>query len=166
MARRRPTAVRRQTAWDIFQPGAQSQAAAGATLYPLGFAPNFEGLTLIRLRGELVISAVLTAASDSADVAVGLIMVSDEAFAAGVASIPSPLTDGDDDWLWHQFCSVTSRFGAAAGEGVEFRFPIDNKAMRKLPPGKTVCAVIEMNNLVGAVTIDTLLNMRTLFKLP
>ncbi len=155
----------RQVAWDLMNFGQETLTIDGSLLYG-GFVATVEGLTIIRLRGEVVIDALLGTAGDSAEIAIGMIVVSDEAFAAGAASIPSPITDADDDWMFHQWCSVGSRLVGAAGQGSSYRFQVDNKSMRKLPVGKTVVCVAEMASEVGVVSADLSLNLRALLKLP
>ncbi len=157
---------KRQTEWDSLPFREIASSAVGSTLYSFGFVPVVSGLTIIRLRGELIVSSLMNAATDAMQLATGIIMVSDEAFAAGVASIPSPVTDEDDDWMWHQWHSVQSGTLGAPGQGTEYRFIIDNKAMRKFPTGKTICAVTEVIVEAGTVVVDTILNIRALIKLP
>ncbi len=63
------------------------------------------------------------------------------AIAAGVASLPDPITEIDDD-VWFLFQGLASgfEFGDATGfsspAGVGFE--IDSKAMRKLPDGRSI----------------------------
>ncbi len=159
-------AHKRQTEWVLGNFGSATSSATGSVLYPTGFQPVVSGLTIVRIRGELILSSLMNAATDSFQAAAGFIMVSDEAFAAGAASIPSPQSDADDDWIWHQWCSVQSGVLGAPGQGTEFRFDIDNKAMRKFPGGKTLVGVLETFNEVGTVVIDTIINTRILVKLP
>ncbi len=162
----RTVGSKRQTEWISLAFSNIASSAVGSTLYGIGFTPVVSGLTLIRLRGELIVSSLLNAATDAMQMATGVMLVSEEAFAAGVASIPSPITDIDDDWLWHQWHSVQSGTLGAPGQGTEYRFPIDNKAMRRFPGGKVLVAVTEVILEDGTVVVDTILNMRGLIKLP
>ena len=61
-----------------------------------------------------------TSALDGYDGAVGLCIVSENAFNAGIASIPTPITDIQwDGWLWYQSFSLrTPTAGTVSlGEG-------------------------------------------------
>ena len=163
---RAPIVNRRQTEWVKFTFGGSSISANGSVLLGTGFVATVSGLTIIRLRGELLVTALMNAATDSMRIAMGMILVSDEAFAAGVASIPSPISDIDDDWMYHQFMLVQSGVLSGDGQGTEFRFEVDNKAMRKFPGGKTLVAVMEAESEAGTVVVDVQFNLRGLIKLP
>ncbi len=157
---------KRQTEWVNLNFDAAVLSAVSSTLFTTSFVPLVSGLTLIRMRGELIVSSLMNAATDAMTIAVGCILVSDEAVAAGVASIPSPITDADDDWLYYQWCSVQSGVLGAPGQGTEFRFNVDNKAMRRFPAGKTLVAVAEASSEGGTVVTDFIFNCRGLIKLP
>ena len=158
--------VKRQTAWDGAIFGQETIGAIGSELHTTGITPTVDGLTLIRLRGELIVTALMNAATDLMVAATGIILVSSEAFAAGVASVLSPITDIEDDWLFHQWHSVQSGVLGGSGLGTEMRFEIDNKAMRRFPIGKVLCAVLEVSAETGTVQMDTIFNLRALVKLP
>ena len=79
--------------------------------------------------------AFLTAATSIADGfhgAFGVGLVTSAAAAAGVGSIPTPVTEqGWDGWILHQYFHVhrgAAAFGDNAGVA---RFILDSKAMRK-----------------------------------
>ena len=60
-------------------------------------------ITILRSVGGVSVASDQTAAIESQIGAVGAIMVTDTALAAGIASIPGPVTQGDDDgWFLHQ----------------------------------------------------------------
>jgi hypothetical protein len=72
-------------------------------------------------------------------------VVSDDAFAAGAASIPGPFSDASSDlWLVHRYLYSSTVFGTGVGishptEGVE----IDSKAMRKMHDEVTLAFMVE-----------------------
>ncbi len=122
--------------------GFLSVAGAGATLIS-SFAAS-EPLTVIRNRGQVsVIPETFTADIEIVG-AVGMIVVSEEAFAAGVASMPEPFSDGQADWLvWRSFAW---RYEFADNTGTQFpnwTFEVDSKAMRKLGPNKRIVTIAE-----------------------
>ncbi len=120
-------------------------------LFPTGIVPLVEGLTITRIRGDfLVFIQTANAAADGFSGAVGIMLVPDEAFAAGVGSIPIPLDDIDyEEWIWYQSFNIKAPIGAIATDEPSYAGPsflravIDSKAMRKFPVGKTLCAVLE-----------------------
>ena len=127
--------------------------------------------TLVRIRGMAVVFlTTLTSAGDGFDGALGIGLVSNEAFAAGVASQPGALTDADwDGWVWHSFFHVHG-VTATVSDGVNanlfmVRIPIDSKAQRKWSEGYTLVGdmeLIENGTAVGEMWADT----RILLKLP
>ena len=166
---------KRLTSWSV---GAESAlvslTSTGSALWLTGVVPAQSGLTIVRTRGEFL--AYLTAASgvnNGFTGAVGLGIVSTEAFAAGVASVPTPLSDSDwDGWLWHSFFHLMSGAimdGTAAADTnlentVQVRLPIDSKAMRKLPDGWTVIGVVQATE-IGTASMSFFGNSRMLVKL-
>ena len=137
-----------------------SVAAAGATLTE-SFNPG-EALTVIRNRGQISIQPQAFNADLAIVGAFGLIVVSNEAFVAGVGSIPEPFTDGDADWLvWRAF---SYRFDFGTNVGLSFpdwQLEIDSKAMRKMGPNDVMVGIAESQQ--GAFDISP--PIRTLVKL-
>ncbi len=109
------------------------------------FAVGMINPTLIRTRGGLsVIPGAFTA--DVAFIwAYGIGIVSDQAFAAGAASIPGPFTDSDWDG-WQTWISGSARFEFGDATGFELQSEIqqvDSKAMRKVTDGETIVVMAE-----------------------
>jgi len=127
-----------------------------------------ERLTLVRLRGSGFIHMDAAAALDSMIIACGIIIVSSEAFTAGVGSVPTPLSDMDRDWVWHSLF-VLGPAVVATDDGGDIsrnvRFEIDNKAMRKFRTDETLAFVAEGEIVAGAPTADIGMVARQLFKL-
>ena len=90
--------------------------------------------TIIRTRLECYFASDQTAASETPNGSMGFIVVSDQAVAAGAASIPGSLTNTDDDWYVHQ--PMLKDVVSLTSVGVQFdafiRYQIDSKAMRKI----------------------------------
>ncbi len=89
--------------------------------------------TILRTRGKVLMELNTSAVNERVTVAVGLIIVSIRAASAGVGSLPLPVDNGEDDWLWHDFLQVTSGQEAAIIDSyLVDRIVLDSKAMRKV----------------------------------
>ena len=90
-------------------------------------------------------------------------IVSAEAFAAGVASVPEPFTDADwGGWMQWRAFSYQFEFGTAAAVNYpNWNFEIDSKAMRKVESNEVLVQVFE--SIVGAVRVSA--PLRILLKL-
>ncbi len=89
--------------------------------------------------------------------ALGMGIVSDQAFAAGAGSIPGPWTDADWDG-WYVWVPFALRLEVGTPSPVElhestYTREIDSKAMRKVGANETVVVMAESQN--GAFTIDS-----------
>ncbi len=173
----RARSTRRQTEWSL-GPGdtsltsisASSSVFMGAAIQAL-----VPGLTVIRIRGELLLYLTLgTSAGDGYVGAFGIGIASLAAVTAGIASVPTPITEaGADSWLYHRFFRLSSpgvstaaalnvnAFGVAAGA---MRVEVDSKAMRKFPQDLAIYAAIEVVE-GGVATMDGFFNSRSLSKL-
>ena len=119
-------------------------------------------MTVTRIRGQASFRAVATTDFDVVG-AIGIGIVSDEAFAAGVASIPGPFDSADwGGWmLWRSF-SFRVEFADNTGFAYcPWYFDIDSKAMRKMAPNETMVIMAESQQ--GA--FQTSIPIRTLIKL-
>jgi len=141
--------------------GFVSVAAAGATL--MTSVVFEEPLTVVRIRGHMTIIPDSTAADVSIVGAFGMGIVSAEASAAGIVSIPEPFSDADwGGWmLWRSFAM---RFESITQAGVllaNWAFELDSKAMRKMSPNEVLVAVVESQSGAFAISVAT----RVLLKL-
>ncbi len=123
--------------------------------------------TIVRTRGVV---GVRPATGIETDVeitgAFGLAVVSDRAFAAGVASVPGPFTDASwDGWfVWHSFTYALEASAGATPTAVldmANRLQVDSKAMRKISDEETIVLVAESQT--NAFRID--MPLRLLMKL-
>ena len=92
-------------------------------------------------------------------------MVSTEAAAAGVASLPSPIAQqGSELWFLWQTFATSLRFGTAVGFDAQgfTHFPFESKAMRKADLGEAAVVVLENTSTVG---LNYVLMFRMLTKL-
>ncbi len=169
--------VRRQTGWGLgpstggTPPSSQAISASGTTIASIGVVPGVEGLTLVRTRGYMALALEsVGAVGDGMDGAFGIAITDDEAFTAGAASVPDPQDDpGSEVWFYHQWFTLSSLQTTQAVVGGDnmssLRVDIDSKAMRKLPVGKTLYAVLGVIE-VGGVSMAWTFGCRLLFKLP
>jgi len=100
----------------------------------LFFVAAGDPFTVLRSRGNIFVTATPDAADDDDVIGFGIIVATDQAVAAGGASLPGPIADPDADWLWHQYVPMSARaLTAYAGDaiGLNARVEIDSKAMRR-----------------------------------
>ena len=128
---------KRLTEW-ILGPSSVDGAfsASGKALWSFG-AFGDRPVTIVRIRGHMSLYMIASSTVGTGFFgALGIGLVSDEAFAAGVASIPGPLVSADwDGWIWHNFFDVRAITGTIAdganADSVVARIEIDSKAMRR-----------------------------------
>jgi hypothetical protein len=96
--------------------------------------------------------------------AFGMCVVSDNAFAAGAASIPGPFTDTDSElWFVHQYLfSPTTISGAGTLRDAMFQYEIDSKAMRKFTQEERIVLMVENGHATHGALF--LLMLRLLFR--
>ena len=119
--------------------------------------------TVIRVRGQISIKPTTYAVDLTIVGAWGMGIVSEEAFNAGVASIPEPFSDADwGGWLaWRNFSFHFEQISNAGVFLASWDFEVDSKAMRKIGVNEVLVHVAESN--LGAYSIAE--GVRTLFKL-
>ena len=163
---------RRAKAWDDGPggTGVTEFAATGSAILGSGRTSNVADITLARLRGACqVFLQTAAGAGEGFHGAVGVAIVTSAAFAAGVASVPTPITErGWDGWLYHQFFDIhaaeaTTANVVQAATG-NHRWDVDSKAMRKLEADMTLMAVAEVVE-IGTATMDIFFDSRVLFLL-
>ena len=162
-------AQKRAVSWSEGPTGTHSITANQSTLFTTGQQALVD-LTVVRIRGELLLGlgAVDALLSGFPRIAFGLCNVTENAFNAGVTSIPTPLTDiAWDGWMYHWVGSLRAIANAtlANAEGLtNMRLVVDTKAMRKMHATDVTCAVIETAGEVGTVTLAADLSSRMLDK--
>ena len=174
--------LRRKTSWTVGPTtgtggSRQSITAAGATLATLGAQINADSITVVRVRGSMLLQ-LSTAASglDGFHGAMGIGVVTQVAFDIGVTALPTPITEEAwDGWLYHQFFQLVASDildGSAATDKdtlnpvtATLRVDVDSKAMRKLNSDMVIVAVLEVAE-EGAATLQWSFRSRMLVKLP
>ena len=164
-----PSSLKRKTTWSLGPVGQIAKTGTGPLLIPTGAQSLLAAQTLIRTRGEVLlflssVDASLTGMSG----AVGICIVSENAFNAGIGSIPDPTADiAWDGWLWYSIFNVFASGATIATDTgpVHQRLLIDSKAMRKIKQTDVVCAVVGVDSEVGTAVMQVKLNTRLLSKL-
>ena len=142
------------TAWSALTPSA-GVGVPTLTKVLLGSFTSDQPVTIRRTHGILEWRSDQKAADESPFGAYGLCIVSNNAFAAGVASIPGPYTDADSDlWFVHQYLRTTLLFGSNIGfDGRAGEvYTINSKAMRKLNEEETIAVVVENGSTTAGAT--------------
>jgi len=132
---------------------------------PALLVPSIDRATIVRTRGQVSVKFGAYTADLTIVGAVGMGVVSADAFAAGVASVPGPFSDADwDGWyMWRSFGYhwEVSAAGSTGQGRASNEFEVDSKAMRKI--GTNEVCVIVAESQSGAFEINV--PLRTLLKL-
>ncbi len=167
---------KRLTAWaDGPNNTLEGQAAVGNNGWTTGVVLAAESAaTIVRIRGLLSLYLDLsTAAGDGFSGAVGLGIVTQQAFDAGSASLPDPFDDSFwAGWMWHSFWHLHGIAAQSQGQDVAvnaatdvLRIPIDTKAMRKFDLNQVLVGVIKLNVETGIAGLRFIADTRVLVKL-
>jgi len=115
----------------------------GATI--ISSLPAEDPGTIIRVRGQVSIKLALYNADLDIVGAVGIGVVSSEAFTAGVASIPTPYSDADwGGWLmWRSFAHHFEFQSSVSSFLASWSFEVDSKAMRRFSPNEVMVFIAQ-----------------------
>ena len=93
-------------------------------------------------------------AGDVMGIALGLGIVSSDAFDAGAASVPDPNVEAEYPWLWWGMTMLGSEITLGHEEYGQHSqvFEVDTKAMRKVKPRETLCWILQRTLAVGSPT--------------
>ena len=118
--------------------------------------------TIVRTRGIIFVQSDQEAASEHQLGAVGFAVVSEQAAAAGVASVPAPITNETSElfFSWTPFAVSHGAGTVNNPRGQLFHF--DSKAMRKWADGQSIVVVIEN---AGTLGLEFWIKFRMLVKL-
>ncbi len=101
--------------------------------------------TIVRTRGIFQFASDQETVSENYGISYGEIIVSEQASAAGVGSVPTPETESGSDW--HVFEQGLGRLAVSSAIGIwetGFQKEIDSKAMRKVDLGEDLIVVVEV----------------------
>ena len=122
-----------------------SSLAAGSSVIVGSFVSGGDA-TVVRTRGMLQILTDQRAATEEVHGALGMAVVSQDAFDSGIAAVPTPISDiGSNSWLlWTPF---EHAFGFGSNIGIQEPsssvFTFDSKAMRKFNADQRLVVVLE-----------------------
>ncbi len=172
---------RRKTSWALgpkssTSGGQTSVSASVAQLGGIGASAALDGITVVRIRGEFVFQLLTASAlQEGFHGAFGIGLARSPAFTAGIASLPTPITDEfQDNWLYHRYFSCIANGGiSAAGVSLSagqqdatsaaLRVEVDSKAMRKMNIGDVIYCSVEVIE-AGSATGAWAFNSRMLVK--
>ena len=179
-----PRGPRRKTSWSVGPRTADAFGTPGpafsgnsALLAATGAAVLSDGVTMVRLRGQLsawLITADAVSTGFACAFGIGLARL--PAFTAGIASLPTPFTDEDDElWVYHKYFGLFTPAAIAGGASTDadhlitnvatLNIEVDSKAMRKMDVNDVLYAALEVQEQ-GVATGNWAFSCRTLFKLP
>jgi len=118
--------------------------------------------TVMRTRGILVWRSDQTVAAEQVTGAFGAIVVSEDAFAAGAASIPGPISDIDNDG-WFMWQPLVFNFRVADNAaGTVWQF--DSKAKRIVRPGSRIAIMVENGNATQGANFQAVIRLLGKFR--
>jgi len=161
---------KRLTSWEIGPEANDLGASANATVLWTNGIVGSQPVTIIRTRGMAhVYLTAATAIGDGFAGALGIGIVSADAFAVGASAIPDPKTTPEwDGWLWHSFFDIRITEPTVANLGFgplsSVRIEIDSKAMRKFDSQSEI--LVGMLGAVesGTAVLEMQADTRTLVK--
>ena len=167
---------RRRTDWTLGPITQPTAITATGVLLGASFVVGVSGAgeTLVRTRGDGL--AYLTAATNPNDGFIGAFGIgyaTTAAMTAGIASLPTPITEEDaDSWVFHQYIHCLSPHtidGTASTDTplvpTAFRFSIDSKAMRKVTDDDVGFYMAWEFTEVGTAVLQVQARVRMLTKL-
>ena len=124
----------------------------------------FQGsVTLMRVRGTIAYNCLGASTVGFASVSFGLIVVTDEAFTAGVASVPDPRDAPEADWLWKgQLYTRAESTTTATIRSPVAVVEVDSKAMRKAKDVQRLVLVTSPLTLTGTLQTEVAGEIRAL----
>ncbi len=148
----------RETSWLSIPEGRDTMVAANTAILAASLGPvalAMRPFTIVRTLLYFHTRSDQSAATENADVAIGMCVVSDQAAAIGVTAVPTPFTDlGSDLWYMHRILSSHFQFISGTGFGLEdgSQVQIDSRAMRKVNDDQDVILVLENSALSDGST--------------
>lgn len=170
--RNRNAGSRRRVSWSIGPSGTSATlSVSGTALFAIGAQAVADDLTIVRLRGRLMLQLETAASENSGfEYAFGITVVSSNAFDVGVTAVPEPLTDiAWDGWFVHGTGVLLARNATPQledGPNVVKDLVIDSKAMRKTHATDVIVAAIQVVEITPDASMRAYLTSRVLSKLP
>ena len=161
--------ARRKTEWvaRVFDTVFNTLAANTVVLDSVSGAASLaqRPFTIVRTVGVLTVQSDQAAATEFPFGGFGMCVVSDQAVAAGVGSVPDPVTEASSDlWFVYQAWAAPLQQGSnTAFADISHEYLFESRAMRKVEEGQTVIAVLA--NSSASFGMKYILNYRFLVKL-
>ena len=158
--------LRSKKEWAGFSSGTGVTTLAAATSVIVGsFVVTAGPETILRTRGLLSIKSDQESADEAVHGALGIAIVSEDAFTVGITAVSTPISDiQNDSWfVWipfHHAIQIVTAVGYS--EPAASLFPIDSKAMRKFHSDQR--AVVVLQNNAAAAGLNFHLVLRSLAK--
>jgi len=137
------------------------EVAVGANTAVLASTLNAAALalrpfTIVRTRYEILWISDQLAATEQPHGAYGQIVVSEEAAAAGAASVPDPIGQSDAAWFVFEPLIVRLSFGNNTGFSANagFHQRVDSKAMRKVGNNDQVISVVTNSDTAAGAQLS------------
>ncbi len=128
-----------------------SAATLVATLNAAALA--LRPFTIVRTHLDIFFESDQSAAGEFTGGVFSMQVVTETAAAAGIASIPTPLTETDADFFVYQGLYARLRLLSSVGfveRGADSTFVVDSKSMRKVSTDDDVALVAELRYATGA----------------
>ena len=112
--------------------------------------------TVLRIIGEYTLGSTANiTALESAQVGVGIGVVSVDAFALGGTAMPDPLDEPEYPWLYWgahtlYYPATASPLSPTGDPRMSVRVPLDVRSMRKIKPQETLVVAVQYKDVVGA----------------
>ena len=161
MTRQRTQIIRRvrsNKGWSALVDVGNAVSAASTKVLIGSLTPSNPGIdeTVLRTVGVLGLFTDQVAADEDQQGAFGMIVVSNDAIAAGAASIPGPISDaGHDGWFAH--VPFLERFSVASVSGFNFDMSrtvrFDFKSKRRVETGYSIALMVESTAASEGFTI-------------
>ncbi len=138
-----------------------------ATVVSEATLENTPNPTLIRIHGHVFVHVTARgAAGDAIVLGLGMIPQSSAAVAAGVASMPLPVTDVSSPWIMHRQVVLDSNIAPPNGTdiGANLHIVIDNKSMRKFDLNQALQFNVQNTVIAGTLSVSIAFAFRFLFK--
>ena len=169
MARTQFRGPRRKTQWmgmgdsagNVNLPGLLSVGTAAKVVLSANFIGSGgagivdEETTITRMIGQYTASVSSTTALTTGTIALGMAVVRAEAFAAGVAALPSPISDPDFEWLYYGSVILRNpNLVFQDGPAASIVVPFDVRGQRIVRAGQTVVWIgeAEISTIFTGVT--------------
>ncbi len=156
---------KRATNWiSSATPGSPATVAAATAVLSQSFASSQivlalpSGGTIVRTRGTLWVSSDQEAATEEPVGAFGMMVVREQARAAGIASLPTPVTEAfDDGFFVHIYWQAGMHRVSGVGITGTFwkRYDFDSKAQRKLTPDDAIVVTMENSHATDGCVFVT-----------